>query len=325
MHTTRPIRSPRSARWRKAGLAIASCALSAGVLAGPAVAATATPADGSANFAFSTVNNSKDTTFNQLLGINDSDTIAGYFGSGLKGHPNRGYTLHVRYANENVPGAAQTQVIGINNTGATVGFDVDKAGDNFGFYSLDGKTFHTADFPVSDPAKPAVDQLLGINDAGLAVGFYTDAKGTNHGYTYDTSTHHARSVLVSGDTNVTAAGINNVGDIAGFATNASGTTEGFLELSGGKVIHLDVPGATTTEAFGVNDGDEVVGDYTVGSGNSATTTGFVWSPGFGFESVNDPNGVGATTLNGVNDRGQIVGFYTDSSGNTDGLVAKPTA
>jgi hypothetical protein len=53
------------------------------------------------------------------------------------------------------------------------------------------------------------------------------------------------------------------------------------------------------------------------------TYGFVWSPGFGFETVNDPNGVGSTTINGVNDRGVLVGFYTDSSGNTDGLVARP--
>jgi hypothetical protein len=100
-------------------------------------------------------------------------------------------------------------------------------------------------------------------------------------------------------------------------------TEGFLELPTGRVVHLQVPGATTTQAFGVNDGDEVVGDYTVGSGNSAMTYGFVWSPGFGFETVNDPNGVGSTTINGVNDRGVLVGFYTDSSGNTDGLVARP--
>ena len=59
------------------------------------------------------------------------------------------------------------------------------------------------------------------------------------------------------------------------------------------------------------------------AGSSATTTGFIWSPGFGFESINDPDGVGSTTINGVNDRRTLVGFYTDSAGNTDGLVAPP--
>ena len=51
--------------------------------------------------------------------------------------------------------------------------------------------------------------------------------------------------------------------------------------------------------------------------------GFTWAPGFGFQTVNDPNGANATTLNGVNDRGDVVGFYVDAAGNTDGMLAKP--
>jgi hypothetical protein len=322
-----PCRSSRIGRtfgWRKAALGASLASLAAGAVAGPAAAtAAATPPDGSANYAFQTADNSADPTFNQLLGINDSDTIAGYFGSGMAGHPNKGYTLHVNYRNENFPGSAQTQVTGLNNRHVTVGFSVDGAGDNSGFYSVGGRRFHTADYPTGNPAKPAVDQLLGVNDSDVAVGFYTDGKGVNHGYSYSIATHQYRKLNVSGDTNVTAAAINNLGDVAGFATNGAGTTEAFVRLPSGRVVHLDIPGATTTQAFGVNDGDEVVGDYTVGTGSSATTTGFVWSPGFGFESVNDPNGVGSTTINGVNDRGALVGFYTDATGNTDGLVARP--
>lgn len=211
---------------------------------------------------------------------------------------------------------------GLNDTNVTVGFWANKAGASFGFYSAGG-AFHMADYPAMSPAKPAVDQLLGVNDHDMAVGFYTDSKGVNHGYSYNLQTQRYAQVTVAGDTNVTAAATNNLGDIAGFASSAAGKTEGFLELPTGRVVHLQVPGATTTQAFGVNDGDEVVGDYTVGSGNSAMTYGFVWSPGFGFETVNDPNGVGSTTIKGVNDRGVLVGFYTDSSGNTDGLVARP--
>jgi len=75
--------------------------------------------------------------------------------------------------------------------------------------------------------------------------------------------------------------------------------------------------------FGVNNGDEVVGDYVDGTGSTATTHGFAWAHGFGFQTVNDPNGTNATTLNGLNDRGQLVGFSTDAAGNTDGLLATP--
>jgi hypothetical protein len=308
---------------RRAGIAAAASVLGLAAVAGPAAAASTTP-DASGNFAFQTVSDQADPTFNQLLGINDSGTIAGYFGSGQAGHPNKGY----RYSNgsfhtENYPGSAQTQVTGLNNSHVTVGFWADAAGDNFGFYSIGGSRFHTADYPTNNAAKPSNDQLLGVNDDDTAVGFYADKGGMNHGYSYNIRTHHYRQIMVQGDTNVTAAAINNLGSVAGFATNGNGVTEGFVKLPSGRVVHLNVPGATTTQALGINDGDEVVGDYTVGTGSSAATTGFIWAPGFGFEIVNDPNGVGATTINGVNDLGTLVGFYTDSNGNTDGLVATP--
>ncbi len=309
--------------------AAAISAIATGALASVGIAGAATsvtPPNASGNFAFQTINDSHDPTFNQLLGINDFGVIAGYYGSGDKGHPNRGYVIAKGYAqsqfhNENYPHAAQTQVIGINSRGETVGFYVDAHGANHGFVKLGGR-FQTVDFPTNDNAKPKVDQLLGVNDRGIAVGFYTDSKGQNHGFLENTANRHFSVVKVAGDNNVTASGINNLGDVAGFATNSAGNTEGFLRRAGGRVFHLNFPGASMTQAFGVNNGDEVVGTYTDGTGSSATTHGFIWSPGFGFATVDAPNGIGSTTLNGINDRGTVVGFYTDSSGNTDGLLAK---
>ncbi len=312
-------------RWARGAAAVTASALACAGLAAPSLAAT-TPPDVSGNYAFQTLNDNRDTTFNQLLGINNSGVIAGYFGSGQKDHPNRGYVLTKPYGqgsyhNENVPGSAQTQVTGINGMRDTVGFWVDGNGANHGFYELKRRRARTVDFPTNNNAKPKFDQLLGINTADVAVGFYNDGKGNAHGFTYDIAHHRFRTVNVGGDTGVTAAAINNLGDVAGFATNSGGTTEGFLKRSDGKVFHLMVPGAASTQAFGVNDGDEVVGAYTVGTGSNAMTYGFVWAPGFGFDTVNDPQGVGSTFINGVNDRGTLVGFYTDSAGNTDGMLA----
>src|SRR5579875_2585380 len=84
-----------AARWGRLLSLLSASALAAGGLAGAASAdtAAATPADGSANYAFQTINNDHDTTFNQLLGITNNGVIAGYFGSGEKGHPNKGYTV----------------------------------------------------------------------------------------------------------------------------------------------------------------------------------------------------------------------------------------
>lgn len=310
------------------GSAVAAAILSVSVTVVSATAATGPSlTDASGNYAFATLNNPADTTFNQLLGINESGLIAGYYGSGMAGHPNKGYLLPNdgagTYENDNFPGAAQTQVTGLNNVGVTVGFWANKKGVNSGFYTTGGHHFHTADYPTNEPASPAVDQLLGVNDKGIAVGFWNDSKGNAHGYTYNIATHRYGTVAISGATSVTSTAINSENDIAGFETNSAGTVEGFLLLSNGKLISLSVPGSSMTQAFGVNDGDVVVGAYQLGSGMSATTHGFIWAPGFGFENVDDPSGIGATTVNGVNDHGRLVGFYTDSSGNTDGFLATP--
>jgi hypothetical protein len=316
-------------RWLRLALATGVSSLGVGALAGSAVASDHHDATG---YEFRTVDNSNDLTFNQLLGINNRGVIAGYFGSGAEGHPNQGYRLVGRhqqpqYLNENFPGSTQTQVTGINDRGVTVGFwsdmnNANLANDNFGFYSIRGRRFHTVDFPTSDNATPPVNQLLGVNDSDIAVGFYNDAAGNSHGYQYNISDNGFREITIPGATSVTAAAINNRGDVAGFDTNAGGVVEGFLRHdNGGDVTPLAFPGATMTQAFGVNDRDHVVGAYELGTGSTATMHGFTWTPARGFETVDDPNGIGTTTINGVNDQGQLVGFYVDAAGNTDGMLA----
>ncbi len=323
----------RLGRRRRLALAVATSVLSIGAAAGPAVTPALAGSGNGRHYQFRTLNNSNDPTFNQLLGINNSGVIAGYFGSGAQGHPNKGYFLLPHYSQldyriENFPGSVQTQVTGLNNRGVTVGFwsdqnNANQVNDNFGFYAVGGRRFHTVNFPTTNPATPPVDQLLGVNNHNLAVGFYTDAAGANHGYEYNINRHSFRRVIVSGATSVTAAAINNRNAVAGFFTNAAGATDAFLQRSNGKTIDLAFPRASITQAFGVNDSNEVVGVYQLGTGSAATMHGFTWTARHGFATVDDPNGVGTTTVNGVNDRGQLVGFYVDSAGNTDGMLATP--
>jgi hypothetical protein len=84
---------PRARRLRRSAGAITVAALAAGAVAatlgGPAWADTAARPAAAANvYHFTTLNNDRDLTFNQLLGINNRGKIAGYFGSRAKGHPN---------------------------------------------------------------------------------------------------------------------------------------------------------------------------------------------------------------------------------------------
>jgi hypothetical protein len=279
-------------------------------------------------WAFSTLNNSNDPTFNQLLGINNRGQIAGYFGSGAKGHPNKGYVLNLSppasYQNENFPGGKQTQVIGINDRGVTVGFwssqnKKNEMNNNFGFYTWHGR-FHSVQFPTGNNSQPPVNQLLGVNDRNIAVGFFTGAKGQAHAYAYSIAGGWFHRIRIPGAMSSTASGINNHGAIAGFYTGRGGVTRGFLLGPHGRLIRLAAPGASSTMAFGVNDFGKVVGTYMKGNGNNAKSFGFTWSQRTGFRTINAPQGRGATTLNGINDAGDLVGFFTDAQGNTDGLL-----
>ena len=332
-------RRQRAAKWARVALVAAAPVIGAGATAAPAFAANQ---GGASNYHFRTIDNQKDTTFNQLLGINENGLIAGYFGSGLPMHPNQGYVLNARhgqahYRSENWPESVQTQVTGLNNNGVTVGFwsTMNNAGvngaapvnDNRGFVNYRG-LFIDGDYPTDNPASPPVDQLLGVNDHDIAVGFYTDGNGNNHAYTFNILRDEFSEVTPNGITNPQGTAINNHGDIAGIGTDNTGDSSngqivGFLLRRDGRVTVLSVPGSTMTQALGINDNDEVVGVYGAGSGNGAMTHGFTWTPDRGYRTVDDPNGVGATTINGVNDRGQLVGFYTDSNSNTDGFLANP--
>ncbi len=304
----------------------------AGQTGTPTSSSTAPVINGMAGgFQVLTLNDRKDLTFNQLLGINNEGVIAGYFGSGGAGHPNKGYVLRPPFAqgnfgNENFPGSVQTQVVGLNDNGVTVGFfstmnAADPANDdNIGFWRADGR-YHTVRIPTQNTATPPVSQLLGVNNSDTAVGFYNDAKGNAHGFAYNLETRRFKMITVRGATSLTATAINNFGSAAGFYTNAKGATVSFVQFHHGRTFTIAFPGASATQAFGLNDQGEVVGAYTIGTGDNAVSHGFTWMNGK-FTTVNYP-AASSTTINGVNDEGDIVGFYTDAKGNTDGFLGLP--
>ncbi|KAJ3394920.1 hypothetical protein HDU84_005855 [Entophlyctis sp. JEL0112] len=271
------------------------------------------------------MNDAADPTFNQLLGINNLNTVVGYFGSGETGHPNQGYILKspnylTNITNANYPNSAQTQQIGINDNGVTCGFYADNAGNNFGFvYS--GGTYTSVTHP--NTGNGTVNQLLGLN-LGYAVGFYTDGSGANHGYSYNIATATFASVTPPSSFNcasTTATSTNGNGDVVGFCETAMNTTISFYVNSGNYVM-FQVPGSTNTQAFGINELQTVVGSYVDAAGD---THGFVatmtstTSPTF--RSLDHPSAVGSTILNGINDAGTITGFYVDAAGNTNGMLA----
>jgi hypothetical protein len=272
---------------------------------------------------FQTIDNTADPTFNQLLGINDKHEIAGYFGSGASGHPNKGYTIvppygQANFTNENYPGSAQTQVTALNDNHDTAGFWVDNNGNNFGFIEWNG-VFTSYKDPNTKTG--TVNQILGLNNAGTAVGFYTDGAGLNHAFSLNQATGKFTAIVPPNGSNAVATGINTGGDISGFETTGSGLVVGFI-LKDKKFTSFSFPGSNNTTPLGINASDELVGAYV---DSASAMHGFTLTTPLTkakFTSVDDPNGIGTTTINGLNDKGELVGFYVDGNGFTDGFLAK---
>lgn len=301
----------------------------------PAMAfALLAPAVKAGSYTFQTLNNSGDPAFNQLLGINNAGTIAGYFGDGSS-VPNKGYTLvpPSSYTNENFPGSVQTQVVGINNAGPpanTVGFYIDGSGNNIGFVDQGGSFSSVNDPSTASFNGITTNQLLGVNDGGVAAGFYLDSSGAAHGYLYNISSASFTAVTFPGATSTTATGINNAGVISGFYTDAGGVVHGFID-NGGTYTSFDDPsgGGTNTMLLGLNNEGLAVGSFVDGSGE---TQGLILNIGtVAWQTISDPGAsataafnVTGTTVNGLNDAGDLVGFYSDGT-NVDGFLATPIA
>jgi len=305
----------------RAGRVLVAAALAAAV---PAFSASAPAASAGAKFhyVFQTLNDAKDPTFNQLLGIDHTGKIVGYYGSGTAGHPNNAYLLlppHGQndYVAENFPGAAQTQAVALNNRHDLAGFYVDGAGNNFGFIKWDGQFTSYRD---PKTGSGTVNQILGLNDSGIAVGFYTDGAGLNHAFALNRKGPQFVELTPPGGNNATASGINDQGDVTGYLTSASGAVVSFLYRNG-KYYEFSFPNATSTTAYGINRSDEIAGSYIDAGG---ATHGFTLSDPLGkpsFATIDDPRGVGTTVVNGINTTGELVGFYVDAAGNTDGFLA----
>ena len=106
-------------------------------------------------------------------------------------------------------------------------------------------------------------------------------------------------------------GINNAGQIVGEATsynNGNATTYGILN-TGGNITVINPPTSTFSEANGINNVGQVVGNFNGSTGQD----GFIYSNGR-FTIITDPGNHGYISPYGINDSGQIVGQYAIYNG-----------
>jgi hypothetical protein len=255
-----------------------------------------------------------DPTFTQLLGINNTGTIAGFHGAATA----QAFTLTLpnTYTNQNFPSSAQSMATAINGAGSIAGIYVDVGGITHGYTNIGG-TFTTVDQPGT-----AFNQALGINSANTTVGYSTatDPAGQIGQKAYSQSGGAFTDInilLPPTNQNSQAVGINNAGNIVGFYLPTTTTSIGFIDV-GNIISTIDPFGSAFTQALGISNTGEIVGFYIDAGGvqHGYTDIGGVFSSF-------DPTGSVNTTINGVNDLGQIVGFYTDTNQNVIGFVGTP--
>ena len=196
------------------------------------------------------------------------------------------------------PGSEFTVGLGVNSSGAIVGFFVDNNGQH-GFLLFNG-TFTQIDFD-SDPNRNTTAR--GINDAGDIVGNYSGVDGRRHAYLLRGGTY--TSFDPPGAVGTAALGISlSSGDIVGFFADNNGQ-HGFLMNASNLTSStaLNFPGAVNTRATGINDAGDIVGVY---FGTSGVNHSFLLSGGR-FTSLDVPGAID-TEAWGINDVGQIVGY-----------------
>jgi hypothetical protein len=239
-------------------------------------------------------------------GINDEGVAVGSWfaadGSevGFIRFPDRHISTPIADPNDN---SGVTVLRAINDEGVIAGFY--GANVNNGFLLTEWK-FRTMDFPGA-----ASTLLRGINNLGDVSGTYSivDLDADEFGFIIP-----RRGAPISfrlpdpTGTGIVVGGINDLRQLVGYYTDASSTLVGFLRQPSGQFVSVIVPGALSTQVYGINDCGIVVGVW----GDANTAHGFYGRPG-NLHSFDVP-GAGATFAQGINNEGRIVGRYA-----TDGV------
>jgi hypothetical protein len=220
---------------------------------------------------------------------------------------------------------AGTNMNGIANNGAAVGFGIDNNGAFTNFVRNPNGTTTTLNINGSTTA-----MALGINSAGDVVG--TDGNGNAF---FMPSGGPVQTFIPGGGSAATAFGINDNGNIAGQYT-INGQMPGFFVANntGTSFTRIDAPsGPGTVNAQGVNDNGLLVGFYlgTDGqdhgfSANIANAlNGQLTGTAIADPTIpNVPGEPGATfvfsQILGINDSSIAVGYYGDSTTSQHGFV-----
>ncbi len=159
----------------------------------------------------------------------------------------------------------------------------------------DGYTFTTYSIPGATGSIAS-----GINDAGTVVGTYYDAGGS-HGFRQLNGLFKTIDWPGADVTGTRLGAINNANQYVGTADTATGREAIIGQLKGARAPAFNIPGATSTMMFGINDSATTVGYATDADG---TEFSFTRTSAGTVTRLNLPQGY---SLSGINNAGTLVG------------------
>jgi hypothetical protein len=203
----------------------------------------------------------------------------------------------------------QTHPQKINTGGDIAGEIILSTGETRGFVRLRNGSFSS---PIIDPNEDGfLTDVRAINDSRLIAGYYI-LSSLAHGFFLSGNAYTDFNIPDALNTYIDC--LNNAGDVAGSVDFISGN-QGYINVDGNVTLFAP-PGAVTVGSFGINNLNQIAGDYV---DTSSLTHGFFRNSDGTFIAPIDYPGSTQTILFGINDKGWMVGRYVDLSGVTHGL------
>jgi uncharacterized membrane protein len=220
------------------------------------------------------------------------------------------------YTSLNYPGAGYTSAHGINNAGTIVGSYSDDLVFAYAFVLSGGAYAPLGGYPGA-----LFTDANGIDGAGTTVvGGYGFSQTSDQDYGFYLIRGAFTTLQYPGTSENWINAINNAGTvIVGWYIDAQGHDHAYTVINGTYVALPDYPGASNTDATGVNDTGSIVGYWSSGGFRH----GFLLTGGI-YTSIDvpgaDPATKPGTRPHGINNAGTIVGEYADLSGMIHGFV-----
>jgi hypothetical protein len=198
--------------------------------------------------------------FTEGRGINNSRTIAGDYVIS-DGTVHSFFLSGSTFTEYDVPGAAQTNLLSINEPGDFTGTFDDGSGI---FQAFIGRGGSLTTYSVPGALLTLAYEMN--NNKKLVVGYFVDAAGILHGQYRDASGALHFPIDPPGSVATVLFGVDNKNDVVGRYADAAGVTHGLFFVPPDSFFTFDYPGSAFTSLNGINQRGDIVGRYVDAAG-----------------------------------------------------------